>query len=183
MIVMVVAVGFIFAPMFKVSKINPQGIPVLQKFDWNSMKMAIYVTAPALILHELAHKFVALGFGYEAVFHAAYLYLAIGIAMRLLKFPFIFFVPAFVSISSNGVPLIGLNPLADALISVAGPLMNLLLWLVPKYILKFNANLKRQTKIVLMVTSKINMFLFFINMIPIGPFDGAHFFKALFSMF
>ncbi len=102
-VVMTIAVGYIFMHFLKKPVHSPDYYLKGRGFDWETFKMACWVTAPALILHELAHKFVALGFGFNAVFHAAYIFLAIGVILRLAGSNFIFFVPAYVAIGCRTV--------------------------------------------------------------------------------
>jgi Zn-dependent protease len=129
------------------------------------------------VLHELAHKFVAMAFGVQAVFFAFYhdtlsLGLAVlSIIMKLAGSSFLFVIPGYVSIGAT-------TPLRSAIISFAGPCMNLLLWLVPAYLLK-HKRYSRKATMLLFITKRINMFLFFFNMIPIGFFDGAKVFGGL----
>jgi len=137
LVVMIAAVGFIFKDFFQFNRISSSGLPIIQKWDWDAIKMAIYATAPAIVFHELGHKFVAIAFGYAAVFKAAYGFLAFGVVLKLLKFPFVFFVPGYVQVQAG---LATTDPIAAASIAIAGPLVNLLLWLIPKAILK-NPNL------------------------------------------
>ena len=143
-----------------------------RKWFTPEMKMAIIVAGPALILHELAHKFVALSFGATATFHAFYfdnftLALAIiAIIAKLASFGFFFIVPGFVSISGN------LAPWQSALVAFAGPCLNMILWLGSWAILEWGKP-KPEYIAILTFTKQINMFLFFFNMIPIPPFDGG----------
>jgi Zn-dependent protease len=57
--------------------------------------------------------------------------------------------------------------------------MNLLIWIVSIILLKKLKNLNRMQMAALQMTKMINMILFFFNMIPFGPFDGA---KVLFGL-
>ena len=170
-IVMTLALGFIFNDVFGRYK------PVKHDYDplenlksnsdyWSGFKFACLVTAPAIILHELGHKAVALAMGFAATFHAAYTWLGLGVLLKLMNFGFIFFVPAYVSHSANTTPL------QSAAISFAGPLVNLFLWLGPWYLLKYYKPKKSYVPF-LTLTKQINMFLFIFNMIPLGFFDGA----------
>lgn len=149
-------------------------------FDWHGFKFAVYVTGPAIILHELSHKFVAMAFGVNAVFYAFYhdmtsLILAVAsIVMKLAGSGFFLIIPGYVGINGTAAPLV------SAIIAFAGPFMNLLLWLIPAYLLKVN-QYKRKTAMFLFITKRINMFLFFFNMIPFAFFDGAKVFSGLFS--
>jgi Zn-dependent protease len=143
-----------------------------RKWITPEMKMAIIVAGPALILHEMAHKFVAMGFGADATFHAFYfdnftLALAvIAIIAKLANFGFFFIVPGFVAISGSMLPWQG------ALIAFAGPCLNLILWVGAWAYLKYGKP-KKEHMAILVFTKQINMFLFFFNMIPIPPFDGG----------
>ena len=94
--------------------------------------------------------------------------------LKLLNFGFIFFVPGYVTHAAAA------SPLTDAAIAFAGPLLNLILWIGAFILLKTSA-VKGKWLIVLEYTKSINMFLFFFNMIPLGPFDGAHVFQGLFE--
>ena len=99
-IIMTAVVGYIFSGLFK-RPVEEDYDPLKHfkaGFDINDLKFAILVTAPAIILHELGHKFVALSFGLEAVFQAAWLFLGLALILKLMNFGFIFIVPAYVSI-------------------------------------------------------------------------------------
>lgn len=180
--IMVFVIGFIFKDVFQVRVSNKEHDPLEQykkKNDFFSegFKTAVIVTAPAIVLHEAAHKITAIMFGLQATFHAAYMWLGIGLFLKLLSFPFIFFVPGFVSYTGGPV-----EPLVRAFIALAGPLVNLLLFLFATLALKQNwFNNKYQP--LLVVTKQINLFLFIFNMIPFGFFDGAHVFRNLIEAF
>lgn len=165
MLIMSLFVGFIFRDTFSKQ---------IKKFDWNSIKFAIMVTAPGLILHELAHKFVAMGFGMQATFNAAYFWLIFGLVMKLVNFGFVVFVPAYVSIIGNGTNL------QFALVALAGPLTNLAIWLIISILFKYKK--LKQTKLIIL-TKEINKFLFIFNMIPIPGFDGFQFLRNMIQIF
>ena len=174
-VLMTAVVGFIFMDIFK--KPREDYDPLLHYtagFDWNNFLFACLIVAPAIILHELAHKFVAISFGLQATFQAAYLFLGIGLVMKLMRFGFIFFVPAYVSIFGRAAPI------EFSIIALAGPLMNLLLWLLTAFMLKKKL-FKKKYSAALFLTSKVNMFLFIFNMLPIPGFDGYKFFTGLLS--
>ena len=172
--VMTAVVGYIFMDLFKLQRTE-----IITGFDWQGFKFACLVTAPALILHELAHKFVAIAYGMQATFHAAYTWLGLGVIMKLLHFGFIFFVPAYVSIGCATKPCT-ITPLSGAAIAFAGPAANLLIFLVCWLLLK-NQNLKRQTRIILYLSKQINLFLFIFNMLPIPLFDGFKVYQGLWN--
>ena len=168
-ILMTLAVGYIFMDFFKV--------PRVLGFQWRALLLGALVTAPAVILHELAHKFVAIGFGAQATFHAAYIFLALGIFLKLVKSPIIFFVPGFVTIPV-ALPLMPL-----ALVSFAGPGVNGLLYIISVYVMaKYSKKMSRRTNIVWLFTRRINGFLFILNMLPFPGFDGFKVYASLFGI-
>ena len=100
-IVITVAVGFIFSDFFKIfmksyhkghhhkdGHISASEIDHILKtrFDWKAFYLAVIITVPAIVLHEFGHKFVANAFGMSATFHAAYIWLGLGVLLRLLNF-------------------------------------------------------------------------------------------------
>ena len=101
-IVMTIAVGFIFKDFFhRPRKENYDPLKAVgeskHKTFLHDIGYSIIITAPAVIFHELAHKLVAISFGMSATFHAAYKFLALGILLKLFHVPFLFFVPGYVS--------------------------------------------------------------------------------------
>lgn len=184
-IIITLALGYIFKDVFKVPITSTHPDDIIAQYKkkiaginahdfWN----AALITAPAVVLHEVGHKVVAMLFGAHAVFHAHYTFLGIGVVLKLLNFGFIFFVPGFVSYSG-----IGLQAWHSMLIAFSGPFMNLLLWQGTKWYVAYNPKLSDKWRKILVLTGKINMFLFFFNMIPIPPFDGYKVFSGLISFF
>ena len=173
---MSVIVGYIFMAIFKFSQDRFQ-----TGFDWRSFKFAALVTAPAIILHELGHKFVALGFGLEATFHAAYTWLGIGVILRLLHTGFIFFVPAYVQIGCAVKDCV-VPPLQLSAIAFAGPFVNLVIFFICWGLLK-KKNLSKNMRLILYITKQINLFLFIFNMLPIPAFDGFKVYSGLWKTF
>ena len=183
LVIMTFFVGYIFSDIIPARRESYD--PLLHYkmgFDFEGLKLAIMATAPAVIVHELAHKFAALGFGLNAVFFAFYrnsFTLMLGvltIISKLTGFGFMFFVPGFVGISGNGTHL------QFALTAFAGPFVNLILWLGALFLLK-NKMYKKKYFLLLILTQKINMFLFIFNMLPIPGFDGYNFFVQLIKIF
>jgi len=168
--IMTLAVGFIFMNLLNRFSQNYY----IQRFNWKIFWFACLIGAPAILLHELGHKFVALAFGMSATFHAAYLWLGIGILLVLMRSPFLFFVPAFVEMSGNGTNL------GYAMSSLAGPAVNFLLWMISLIVLK-STNVKKKHMAFWYLTKQINMFLFIFNMLPIPGFDGFQFFSHIFK--
>lgn len=170
LVIMVVAVGFIFSKIFKKEQIAYDPLEQLRKKSvwFDDLWYGIIIAAPAIVLHELAHKFVAMGFGATATLQAPVILYLIAIAMVLSKFPIIFLVGGYVSIIGQ------LSPVQLALVSVAGPLTNCAIWGVSRIIVKNNV-MKKYTREIVLV-GKLNFFLFVFNMIPIPMFDGFGFF-------
>jgi len=181
-VVMTVAVGYIFMHFLRKPVHHPDYYLKGKGFDWDTFKIACWVTAPALILHELAHKFVALSFGFNAIFHAAYAFLALGVILRLAGSSFIFFVPAYVAIGCRTAAC-SIPYLQSALIAAAGPFTNLALFMGAHYTLKYKKKMKNQTRTILHMTKIINLFLFIFNMLPFYIFDGYKVFSGLFHHF
>lgn len=176
MLIMTAFVGFIFKDVFyRKPSADYDPLKFYQKHDgFENFKFAIAVTAPALILHELSHKFIAMSFGMAATFKAAYTFLGLGAILKMLNSGFIFFVPAYVEITGSGTAL------HFAIIAFAGPFANLLFWQASKFALKKNYIPHRHVQLAFL-TMRINMFLFLFNMLPIPGFDGFKVYSNLFA--
>jgi Zn-dependent protease len=166
---MTIAVGWIFRDIFS------QYLPGASRKDLYIV--AALATAPGIIVHELGHKFVALAFGYTAVFNAAYPMLVLGIIMKYV-FGFVFFVPAYVSIGCVGFCTI--PPLSSSLIAFAGPAVNGLMWIGCKIAVD-KGNFSKKTMLVLAGSRTINGFLFIFNMLPVPLFDGFKVYQGILS--
>lgn len=179
LIIMTLGVGFIFMDFFTPPQntIDPlqQYKSTKKKFDWHGLWIAILITAPAVIFHELAHKFTAMAMGLHATFHAAYTWLGLGIILKLLNTGFIFFVPGYVS-------TLGATALQHSLIAFAGPALNGILYLTAHMVLKTQKKLSPKAHFIWALTKRINGFLFIFNMIPLPFFDGGHVFRGLWSV-
>ncbi|MFH1182548.1 MAG: hypothetical protein V1702_06320 [Candidatus Woesearchaeota archaeon] len=177
LVVMIAAIGFIFSGFIR--RPMARDYDPLKHFSKNeqleNFKTAVIVAAPAIVLHELSHKIAALSFGAPATFHAAYTWLAIGVILRMLNSGFIFFIPGYVSYAAS------LPPLSHAVVSFAGPGMNLLLFVLATVAIR-QGWFKKQAAL-LHMTKQINLLLFIFNMIPLPPFDGASVFGNLYKAF
>lgn len=176
---MTFAIGFIFSRYFKRKPAHSYDPLEYYKKNqtWEDIKYGAIVAAPAVVLHELAHKFVAIAFGATATLHAPSLfgipygmYLFI-ILLSFLNFPIIFFVGGYVSHTP-------LQHLPSALVSLAGPLTNFLIWGIIYAVIHFKLTDKKYHHL-LIPMGKINLFLGIFNMIPLFGFDGYHFFRSL----
>jgi len=176
-VIMAFAIGYIFSDFFK--REPSEGYDPLTYFQRSSLfeniKYAAMIAAPAVVFHELAHKFVAMGFGAQATLHAPYFWYAIVILLKMMRFPLIFFVGGFVSHTA-------LSALPSALVSIAGPATNFLIWAGILLTIKLNLVDRKYYKI-LVPMAKINLLLGIFNMLPLPGFDGYWFFKYLFSAF
>ena len=159
-LVLTVAIGYIFSGYIKIPGFYSKG------FNWEAIKFAIIVSAPAIILHELAHKFIGLAFGYEAMFNIWWFGLALGIFLRVIGSPFLILAPGYVSVNPG-------SSMELSLIAFAGPFINLLLFLSALLVLRFKRRLKRKEFLFWHLTKTINLWLFIFNMIPIPPLDGS----------
>ncbi len=178
--IMIAVIGYIFkdlVPVADARNYEPLDDFRKRRFFSEGFRNAIIVAAPAIALHEIGHKIAALSFGLQATFHAAYTWLGIGLLLKMINAPFLFFVPGFVSYTGAGV-----EPLARALIAFAGPAVNLLLFIFATLAIR-RKWLGRKHLSLLYMTKQINMFLFIFNMLPIGFFDGAHVFQSLIRAF
>ena len=144
--------------------------------SWDNIKFSMAIVAPAIILHELGHKFVAIGFGAEATFHISYFFLGIALVLKLMNSPFIFLVPAFVAYPAGAI-----TPLQSSMVAGAGPFVNLLIFLGSSIALKYSKKMSERSVLLLGLTKQVNLFLAIFNMIPFRPFDGGHFFQGIFQ--
>ncbi len=186
-IIIIAIVGYIFKDFIKVkhhTSYHEDPIKFYQqKPSFSNLKVAILVTAPAIILHELGHKFMAMAFGMTAVLKAAYEFLLLGIVLKILNFGFIFFVPAYVRSGCATEDLVCiantiLNPWIYSLIAFAGPMINGIIWLTCYFMLK-SSNTKSKYKPIIFLTKRINGFLFVLNLLPIPGFDGWHVIRGI----
>ena len=166
-LLLTIAIGYIFSGYIKIPGLYSRG------FNWKGIKFAILVTAPAIILHELGHKFMGLALGYTSMFHIWWTGLGLGIFLRIIGSPFLILAPGYVSVNPT-------FPWELSLIAFAGPFINLVLWGVAFFVLKNKKRLRRKEFLFWHLTKVINMWLFIFNMIPIPPLDGS---KVLFGLF
>lgn len=177
LVVMTLALGYIFSAFMPQQLFGKRGLYHLlnaQKsgFDLDALKYAAIITAPAVALHELGHKFIAMAFGLSAEFFVSYWGLGLGMFLKMVGAPFIIFIPGYVTIPYDT------HVLVSGIVAFAGPFMNVVIWIAAGIYLKY-FKLNHKQMILAVLTKKINMFLFIFNMIPFGLFDGAKVFRAL----
>ena len=173
LVIVSLVIGYIFSGLFATRVKTVYDYMHPKKFRFNDILLSIGIAAPAVVLHELSHKFVALAFGLNAEFFLSEIGLGIGVILKLVGSPLIIFAPGYVRILGNVTPEI------SAITAFAGPAINLILWLGSNYIIKTKQNLTRKQTNLLGLTSMINKWLFIFNMIPIPPLDGS---KVLFGL-
>ena len=121
------------------------------------------------IFHELGHKFAAMHYGYWA----EYQLWPTGLVIALLSsfFGFIFAAPGAVYIYSQGM-----EESENGLVSLAGPVVNIVLGLIFLAILSI-VNINNYTDyiiaLVCLLGTRINFFLAAFNLLPIPPLDGS----------
>ena len=127
--------------------------------------VSLLTAGVAFLLHELAHKIVAVNYGQIAEFRADYNMLFLAVMSALLGF--IFAAPG--AVHHRGY----LNAKEHGHIAIAGPVMNLVLAAVflPVYLGGIGLNLG-----LLVLLGQlgiiVNLFLAAFNLVPFGPLDG-----------
>ena len=123
------------------------------------------------IFHELGHKFVAMHYGYYAEYELWPTGLLIALASSF--FGFIFAAPGAVVIYSNGM-----EERTNGIISIAGPIVNIILGLIFFLILGSLGNFVYTETgaivyLICVLGTRINFFLAAFNLLPIPPLDGS----------
>ena len=126
------------------------------------------------IFHELGHKFVAMHYGY----YAEYELWPTGLLIALVSsfFGFIFAAPGAVVIFSNGM-----EEKTNGIISIAGPIVNIILGLLFFLILGslgsfgdfIYTEMGAIAYLICVLGTRINFFLAAFNLLPIPPLDGS----------
>ncbi|MBR9676173.1 hypothetical protein GOV05_04135 [Candidatus Woesearchaeota archaeon] len=178
LIIMVLAIGFIFSRIFKRKPQVTQHYDPLAQYAksnefFEDLKYGVIIAAPAVVFHEFAHKFVAMSFGAQAILTAPIEWYAIAIILLLLNFPIVFFVGGIVSVSGLS------NPFLLSLVAIAGPLTNLGIWAFIRYYAVKQRFAKKYLES-WVLAARLNMFLFVFNLIPLPGFDGFNFVFNLF---
>ncbi|MFH1285384.1 MAG: site-2 protease family protein [Candidatus Micrarchaeota archaeon] len=124
------------------------------------------------ILHELAHKYVAIRYGAQATYRAWPF--GLGFMLLISIFGMVFAAPGAVYVFSPY-----LTRRENGIISLAGPMTNLALaFLFYAGAISFGGTLGN----ILGFGASVNLFLGFFNMLPIPPLDGSKVLSWSFSM-
>lgn len=128
-----------------------------------TLALSMGTVGVGFLLHELAHKVVAVRFGRIAEFRADYSMLGIAIVAGLAGF--LFAAPGAVYHGGRNI-----SPRQSGLIAAAGPLTNIALAIVffPLVLLSADGILYRAGQLGV----SVNLLLAAFNMIPLGPLDG-----------
>ena len=129
--------------------------------------VSILTVGPGFVFHELSHKFVAQRYGFWAEFRMWPQMLVLALLTSLLGF--IFAAPGATYISGMNI-----SKEENGKISVAGPLMNVLIASLFVPFLLFGQGFLADLGF---IGVPINIFLAAFNMLPFGPLDGAKVFK------
>ncbi len=174
-IVTILAIGYIFSGMIKKPKTAWEQLKEHRLFDWENFKYSAMITAPAIIFHELAHKFVSLAYGIPSFYNVLWWGLGIGVILRVIGSGFIFFIPGYVQVSQ------AVAPGTMAVIAFAGPATNLALFVISWALIKYNV--KPEWNRAFHISKVINLWLFVFNMLPIPPLDGSKVVAGLMGIF
>jgi len=127
--------------------------------------VSLLTAGVAFLLHELAHKVVAVNYGQIAEFRADYNMLFLAVMSALLGF--IFAAPG--AVHHRGY----LNAKEHGHIAIAGPVMNLVLAVV--FLPVYFGGVGLSVDLLVMLGQLgiiVNLFLAAFNLVPFGPLDG-----------
>ncbi|MDO8871644.1 MAG: peptidase M50 [Methanoregula sp.] len=165
---------------FAIIKIAPYGItgpvrsidPVVALISFG---IALLTVGIGFILHEMAHKFTAIKFGYWAEFRKDNTMLLFAVLLAALV-GFVFAAPGATVIYSNSASGQGLTRKENGIISASGPVVNLLLCIPFAALVLIGVPLMGASGILLTQIGifgiQINAMIAAFNMIPISILDG-----------
>jgi Zn-dependent protease len=140
-----------------------------------SFGIALLTVGIGFILHEMAHKFTAIRYGYWAEFHKDNSMLLVAVVLASLV-GFVFAAPGATVIYANSADGRGLSREQNGKISAAGPVVNLLLCIpfagllvIAGGLASLNGNILAQMGL---AGIQINAMIASFNMLPISILDG-----------
>jgi Zn-dependent proteases len=134
----------------------------------SSFGYMVVVVGFGFVLHELAHKFAAIRFGYWAEYKMWFQGLIL--ALVTSYFGFVFAAPGAVYIHGYNI-----KPSENGIISLAGPATNIILAVLFLMFIPFSSQYGLLSLAILGAT--INSFLAVFNLIPLVVLDGAKIFR------
>jgi len=165
---------------FAIIKIAPYGVtgpvrsidPVAALIAFG---IALLTVGIGFILHEMAHKFTAIKFGYWAEFRKDNIMLLFAVLLAALV-GFVFAAPGATVIYSNSATGQGLTKRENGIISASGPVVNLLLCIPFAALVLIGVPLMGASGLLLTQIGifgiQINAMIAAFNMIPISVLDG-----------
>ena len=128
----------------------------------------VVVVGFGFVLHELAHKFVAIRYGYSA----EYKMWSQGLILALITsyFGFVFAAPGAVYVRGYNI-----KPSENGIISLAGPVTNIILAVL--FLMSMPLASQYGISSIAMLGVYINSFLAVFNLIPLVVLDGAKIFR------
>ena len=160
---------------FAIIKLAPYGVlgpikPVDPVTALTYLVIALLTAGIGLVLHELAHKFAAIKFGFWAEFHKNNFMLLVAVALAALV-GFVFAAPGATVIYSTRPDGRTLNREENGKISAAGPVTNLVLC-IPFAVLIFATTPQSLLYQIGIFGVQINAMIAAFNMLPISILDG-----------
>ena len=160
---------------FAIIKLAPYGVlgpikPVDPVTALTYLVIALLTAGIGLVLHELAHKFAAIKFGFWAEFHKNNFMLLVAVALAALV-GFVFAAPGATVIYSTRPDGRTLNREENGKISAAGPVTNLVLC-IPFTVLIFATAPQSLLYQIGIFGVQINAMIAAFNMLPISILDG-----------
>ncbi|NIO44415.1 MAG: site-2 protease family protein [Candidatus Aenigmarchaeota archaeon] len=144
---------------------------IFSSFDYLLIPITLFVIIVVFLSHELSHKFLAQHYGFDAEYKMWSLGLLLGLVTALIPGAIVFAAPGAVRISpfkkGFAFRVAHLTRKKYALISLAGPLINIIL-AISLLLLNFFFPFQLFT-----LTASISFLLAFFNLLPIPPMDGS----------
>ena len=161
------------------------GLNLIKEFEKISPYMlaltfivAVVIVGLSFVMHELAHKFTAMRYGYWAEFRKNTQMLLIAVVIAVVT-GIVFAAPGITQITTGGREM---SKKERGIISVAGPLTNMILAIPFFCVMVAGVMIGGETIGVFTVTwflfflgmvgFHVNAMMAFLNMLPVGPLDG-----------